>query len=160
MEIDKTVRRVRKGDTAVAFWGGFLLLGTTLHALKIIPTLPHELFRTSIQVIALYSLALISKSKRAAAEREKQKAPKPTATVSLAAAVALSSPTPPPDQLPEKIVNLLNGKNLSNAEIMVATGLSRSRTSDYLRRLVEEGRIVKSGNGSRTVYGTEKGNCD
>src|SRR5437016_2971312 len=67
---EETVRRVRRSDVAVALWGGLLLLCVCLHALTAIPKIPQELFRTAIQVVGLYALALVSKAKKESVEKE------------------------------------------------------------------------------------------
>ena len=153
LEAEETIRRIRRGDTAVGFWGGFLILAGTLHALTLIPQLPHELFRTSLQVIALYSLAQISKSKKLAKERELNKPAKHAATdATIAVAVSVAPPGPQPDDLNEKILALLVQGGQGRADIAAAPGCPLATTGRRLKLLLDEGRIVRVGSGPKTVY--------
>ncbi len=175
VEAEELVRRLRRGDDAVLLWLIACGIGATLHAVKVIPRMPAELWRTTVQVLALYTLALAVKTVRTTRRAKKNRQDGVPATPRLPGPPALSlaeeensvaakgqkasldeADPPEPQSNAVKKAALLKfikeNPGVNVADCMKHCGLSKNRAGYLLRKLAASGAVHAGGRNRATTY--------
>ena len=157
---DEMVRRIRRGDAAILFWGLFYLVILLLHAMGLIPRLPQELTRTFIQVVGLYTFFAASKAKRELLSKQPKVSitpllPSPVATtpVSTRSKFSTREPTAMDPDMEARILEAITKRGSARSvELMQELGVPRSTLGVYLKQMVESGALIKTGSRKSASY--------
>jgi hypothetical protein len=53
-QLEQKIRRIKRGEMIVLFWVILTIIGITIMQIQLIPRLPKELFRTTLQVLGIF----------------------------------------------------------------------------------------------------------
>jgi hypothetical protein len=140
----------RRGEAIIVFWVLFLLVAAaSAESLHIIPRLPYELFRTTMQVLAIM-LGSYASRKIKQSKLKKKKTENDAEIISDETALGAASNY---DERKQKVIeHLKTNPYIDNELCRNITGMDRHQAYRFLESLEKDGELPGEGKGKGRIY--------